>query len=366
MKIHIACMFGALNASACAAFGGPHELPPSLGEEASAYGYVPLDGLAIDQTYFADSCRDPAVENATTYTPGSTIYYGGAPPKTKQWLPLLQSLPDLSIRFSVAELKTDGSLTFGPAKTTKKDQAYRAVLDYVNVDAIPKNFYARKRVKYANAAPVWEQLRAASEAGGEIVGYDIVGERRAYDISQKYFSQKAASPVVGAATDVRSSYLESASNAMTELGYDLITVPVYVGIGMRLTADVRANEGGVTLASLGAIGAAADAKLVSGTLTVQTLGVNGKSIATALPLPSKLDQTTIENGILALGSSRALIYNMDTEDGQVTATPRVVGLYSPVGTDPNLINAIYAELSSPRPEWARPCSDIVEAKTAGR
>jgi hypothetical protein len=32
-------------------------LPPTLGEQASGYGYIPLDGLAVDQTLEADSCK---------------------------------------------------------------------------------------------------------------------------------------------------------------------------------------------------------------------------------------------------------------------------------------------------------------------
>ena len=92
----------------------------------------------------------------------------------------------------------------------------------------------------------------------------------------------------------------------------------------------------------------------------QSLGVNGKSIAMALPLPNKLDQTTIETAILAVGSSRAILYatNGEADAGnQARPSPRVVGLYSPIGTDPLLINAIYAELSKTRPVWRRPCAE---------
>jgi hypothetical protein len=36
----------------------------------------------------------------------------------------------------------------------------------------------------------------------------------------------------------------------------------------------------------------------------------------------------------------------------------VVGLYSPVGSDPRLINAIYSELSRERPPWQHPCKRL--------
>jgi hypothetical protein len=134
--------------------------------------------------------------------------------------------------------------------------------------------------------------------------------------------------------------------------FEEVTIPIYVGIGMRLSADVRARKAGIALASLGSIAAAAQANSLSGTLTVQTLGVSGKGVATALPLPSKLDQTTVENGILALGSSRALIYSAA---GDVRTSARVVGVYSPVGSAPGLIAAIYSELAKKKPEFPRTC-----------
>ena len=117
---------------------------------------------------------------------------------------------------------------------------------------------------------------------------------------------------------------------------------------MRLAADIRALKSGIALTSLGAIAAEAEASALSGTLTVQTLGISGKSIATTLPLPSKLDQTTVENGIMALATARAIIYS---DDGDVYTVPRVVGLYSPVGSDPRLINAIYSELARSNAWW---------------
>jgi hypothetical protein len=124
---------------------------------------------------------------------------------------------------------------------------------------------------------------------------------------------------------------------------------------MRLSADITALEGGVPLISLGAIALEAQAKRLTGTLTVQSIGVTGESIATSLPLPSKLDQTTIENGVLSIGSTRAVLYRDGASSSSIVRTARVVGMYSPIGSDPALVNAIYSELSRERPRWARPC-----------
>src|SRR5262249_22680648 len=145
-------------------------------------------------------------------------------------------------------------------------------------------------------------------------------------------------------------------NAYRQRGYVFITVPVYIGIGLRLSAEITALESGVALTGLGAIGAAAESKALSGIMTVQSLGINGRDMA-PLPLPSKLDQSTIENAILALGSSRAVLYASD-QTGRVGTMARVVGLYSPIAADARLINALYSELARRKPQWQRFCPYI--------
>lgn len=298
-------------------------LPTTLGEQTSGYGYIPLDGLAIDQTLESDSCkgwrRYSSNKNLSMFSTANDL--GGERAGADPFKPLLETLPDISVRFAVAGFDSSGGLTFGPAKITSKYSTYRAVLDYVNVDAIPVSLWI---TAFKNSVPV-----KLSDARGNSVKID------AYEAK-----------VQPRNTETKSPHAES----------ELVTIPVYVGVGMRLTADVTALEGGIPLISLGAIGLEAEAKRLTGTLTVQTIGITGESVAASLPLPSKLDQTTIENGILSIGSNRAVVYRDQSKGNGITITPRVVGLYSPIGSEPALINAIYSELSRERPQWARPCN----------
>lgn len=310
--------------SGCATVGG--SLPKTLGEQASNYGYIPLDPLPVGQVEGADNCNVKSLQGVST--------------RSDAWAPILEALPDLAIRFAVAEFSAGGELTFGPSKFTTKGKAYRAVLDYVNVDVIPVEFAVRKLVRVSGYDDKWFPLSYVTDSkmlGGESV---IAYEARIVRAGLKEVSSSRA-------------FSGSGSNGADLTTFEPVTFPVYVGVGLRLSADIRALEGGINLSGLGTIGAQADAKKLTGTLTVQTLGVTGRSIATTLPLPSKLDQTTIENGILAIGTSRAVLYNTGTD--QVTSNPRVVGLYSPVGSDPRLVNALYSELSGIRVPWERPC-----------
>lgn len=305
--------------SGCSTIGSTNaELPATLGERSSGYGYIPVDGLAVNQTLESDSCKEWRPFTASKAPTSTAAELLGARAGADPFRPLLESLPDISVRFAVASFDSSGGLTFGPAKFTSKYGTYRAVLDYVNVDAIPINFSMSAIVEGKKV-----KLSEARATGKKIDGFDV------------------------------STYLPDAK--FNTQDSELVTIPVYVGVGMRVSADVTALEGGIPLVSLGAIGIEAQAKRLTGTLTVQTIGITGESVAVSLPLPSKLDQTTIENGILSIGANRSALYKSQPGVNGTTTTPRVVGIYSPIGSEPSLVNAIYSELSRSRPMWARPC-----------
>lgn len=271
-----------------------YSAPQSLAANLASHGYVPLDPLPVS-LITCDVGEDPEL--------------------------ILDALPDLTVRFAVAEIRGSGGAAFGSSKITVEGRSYRAVLDYTNADAIAVTFMVSSRIQ-----------------DGAEVRYHSPSEPLPEGASVSAYSAEIREP--------NRVYLESE-------GWEEITVPVYVGVGLRLTADVYALRGGATLSGLSVIGLEAEGGRLAGTLTVQTLGITGKAIAVGLPLPNKLDQTTIENAILAIGASRALMYG-GTDEDPITITPRLTGLYSPIGSDPRLINALYSELAQNPQEWS-PC-----------
>ncbi|PNU04553.1 hypothetical protein [Novosphingobium guangzhouense] len=319
--------------------------PETLGERASGFGYIPLDPLPIDQAKGADSCVNAETMAAATGTSNTTLGNDD----------VLAKLPDQTIRFAVASFdQTKGSLTFGPATLTAKGNQYRAVLDYIQADAVPVQFWIKRLTQADDAASARPIIQATVTADGRAVyGYDVVTS-----IAQSVDGDlRATHPGEGAdtLTKLKAEALREEAMLRTEAGYQQVTIPVYVGVGLRLSADIVALKSGISISGLSAIGVEAEANRLNGTLTVQSLGVSGKAIATALPLPNKLDQTTIESAILAIGTMRATLYASSGQDAGVNRQPRIVGLYSPVGSDPLLINAIYSELSKQRPRWYTPC-----------
>lgn len=123
------------------------------------------------------------------------------------------------------------------------------------------------------------------------------------------------------------------------------SVPTYVGIGLRLSANLIVNEGSVDLGNLIAIGAAAQAKQVSGTLVIQTLGVSGQSIAAAMPIPSEISASSIQNALVAIGTIKSKIYDAGTQ-----ISPRVVGTYDVFGADIKAFDAYFAAIMADPPE----------------
>lgn len=116
-------------------------------------------------------------------------------------------------------------------------------------------------------------------------------------------------------------------------------IPVYVGVGLRLTANISVKKGTVDLGDLFAIGAAASADKISGTLVLQTLGISGESVSATIPFPNEINNNSIQNAILALGAIKAKIY-----DPKTSITPRIVGVYNTLGGGPKTINSFISNL----------------------
>ena len=217
---------------------------------------------------------------------------------------LLSELPDNAVRIAVRKLTGTARGGFGPAQLGYQGNSYQVILDYINADV------ANIRFRYDGAN--------ALEGGATFALQRLEDE----------------------------AALTTAGPAQGEF-----VIPVYVGLGLRLTANVTVHKGSVNLSSLGSLSAAAEAERVTGSLVVQTLGITGAKVTTALPLPSELNSTTIQNAIVALGAVKALVPEQGT-----LIRPRVTGIYNPIpDSDQRTIHSIVSQLASTPVEWAQDC-----------
>lgn len=283
----------------------PLNEPVSVGERNAAFSYIPLDPLPV------------RIENAKACV--GTINNAKA---------LLDALPDNAVRVSVKQVSGKGGATFGPATLGTEGSQYEVILDYISADTANIRF---------NIGTVSRDSQGAVDsikpfAGGIPEGAEL-------------FVQRAP------------------DNFTTSSGPGEVVIPVYVGVGLRLTASVNVLKGNVNLASLGAIAASVEAGRSSGSLVVQTLGINGKQVAASLPLPSELNSTTVQNAIQSLGSIKAVMY--DAENTRLA--PRVTGIYNPLQTsDPRLINAIVSQLAKEHIPWSPPCIGVGSTTQASK
>ena len=274
-------------------------IPPSLGETNSGYTYIPLDPLPVFSVTGRSCGSASEVDVSEVKLPESYALKD-----------LLDVLPDNAVRMAIKEYSGKGKISFAASSVGTEGSRYQVVLDYINVDSTNIRFFIKP-----------------SENGSWYV-------ERIPDEGDKADSKNVVR------VDDNKAY---AGN---------IVIPVYVGVGLRLTADIKVLKGTVNLASLGAIAASVEGGNASGSLVVQTIGVTGKQVSTSLPMPSELNQTTVQTAILSLGAIKAIIYDKES----ALITPRVTGIYLPLPTgSEQLVNNIVSELARYPIRWRRGC-----------
>ncbi|WP_116790133.1 hypothetical protein [Flavobacterium psychrotrophum] len=192
---------------------------------------------------------------------------------------ILNALGDETMRLAIREIDGSGGATYGPAKIGYKGHSYEVIMDYMKFQTYPKLF------RY-------------SKNNDDVLLFDLVEN------------------IPAGVTAINGS------------------TPLYVGIGLRLTVNITVNEGSIDLGNLFALGIAAQAKKVSGSLVVQSLGISGDKITGLIPMPSEISPTSIQNAIMALATIKSKIYDTDTK-----ITPRTIGFYNSLGGGKNFLNS---------------------------
>lgn len=264
--------------------------PQSIGDKNSGFRYIPVDPLPVSYTGFGD-----------------------CPPRTAgASADVLDALPDLSVRVGTRLISGEASGKGGPVTIGVSGNNYELVQDFIAHDETNLRFEVPK---------------------------DLTTERTGKGVTS--VTTTRSEPV---------ARLLSAGETGPAEGKEIIVVPVYVGVGLRLSAAVTVRKGNVAL-DFGALGAAARADRVRGSLVVQSLGLSGPKMATLIPLPGEIDPITIQNAAVAVGGMKALLYASDTQ-----RWPRVVGIHYPFAEwDPRMVNAIVAALAATPIPW-KPCN----------
>lgn len=296
-------------------------LPVTLGEKATNFGYVPLDPI-------------PVLSSAASCDAG------------QEFESLPTAFPDNTVRIAYKTVKLDGSVSFGPIATTQQGESYQIVIDFITADV--RNFSVFvKPYKSLNGAPFEE---------ADSFDVELLREREDARISYLVGTKEEAAAEV---ENCRAAAATTEDKNECAVETPLVNIPIYLGVGLRITADLVGIKGGTQLNGLTAISAATENGYVSGSMVVQTLGINGKSITAAMPIQSDLNQTTIQNAIVAIGSIKALMYEPGTN-----LQARIVGFHDPIGGGQPFANALVSKLASAPPVWSPRCVPVTAQSAA--
>jgi uncharacterized protein YbcV (DUF1398 family) len=107
-----------------------------------------------------------------------------------------------------------------------------------------------------------------------------------------------------------------------------------VGVGLRVVASIQTKKKGINLGDLFAIGFAASKDEVSGSLSVNIIGIESQEITSLLPMPSEISSSSIQNAMQALATIKSKIY-----DGEVEIRPQIISIrsVSPLITTDDLV-----------------------------
>lgn len=287
----------------------------TLAAQAGDSVYIPLDPLPIETS---EQCAD--------------------------WL---AQLPDQTSRIAIAEADAEGGLSFGVGSVGVKGKSYVVTIDYVISDTITVKFFARRKV---TDLPTNWLGRDVITRGWELKAPVDLFERAPegvvtqFEVALGGGSERVSYRPLGAEADVEAKY-----------DYKELQLPVYVGVGLRVTARITVLKGEAKLNGLGAIAADVAAGVTQGSLIVQSLGVSGETTTTTIPLPAELDRTTVQNAVMSLGALKAMLYSNQKDNEQtrkLRVTPRVVGFYNPIGGGKTFVNGVIQQLATQRPKWS--------------
>ena len=285
-------------------------------------------------------------------------------------------------RVAFAKLNVNGTFSFGPVAATAKDESAALVVDYIKymTISIPVRIF---RATTASVPPKIQQEEVSWEVARKApqildAGTGIPASTR-FLVMEGSVSAAEDERLIERGVEAAPSHNESSSSQSLRAYSRVVprktekesieevfagSMPVYVGVGIRVRADFQSIEGSVKVTGLPTLIAEASAGRVRGSLSVQTMGITGPKISPLMPIPSDLSVASIQSAVQAAASVKTLLW----EDGTIVQ-PMLVGFESPV-TDGEVTAALtsfmYSRVIAPKLEVGpvtKPGSDeLVQAR----
>lgn len=286
-----------------------------------------------------------------TYIPMEALSVKGLPDNSSP-ADVLALMHDNTIRVSVQEINSDGQLAYGPIGVTSKTSRYKITFDHVISDSQTFDIWiAKTAISWDTGIREAVSVKARLISSTHLIGseqyhfrHTAPGKELCDDL--KINQQWGRWNLRGWRKFPDAEKIEAANTdpkKMRYLNFERVSIPVYLGLGLRAEAELQDLSGELKISGLGSLSATE----VSGNLITRTLGVNGSSVQAALPSDSELNRTSIQNSIISIAKIKTLLYT----DADIQLNPRVVGMYLPLPADLKLINGLISEMAGTDITW---------------
>uniref|UniRef100_UPI00404B9FEC hypothetical protein n=2 Tax=Gelidibacter sp. TaxID=2018083 RepID=UPI00404B9FEC len=214
---------------------------------------------------------------------------------------ILNKLPNEATRVAIGKINSNGTVTFGPFSVAKAGESYSVIIDYIKytTTSIPVQYeenYSEESKKEYSVRINNIKNNSHDPNANKVIGLSY------YSLRTNHGEVKSKSNTI-----VSSLSLESGKTFSNE-----IKLPVYVGVGLRIQASVTTLKDSVNLGSLYGLGLAASQNKLNGTLIIQTLGISGENISQIVPIPDRINESTIQTALQSLATIKSKIYDVKT------------------------------------------------------
>ncbi|GGG25446.1 hypothetical protein GCM10011344_27630 [Dokdonia pacifica] len=240
---------------------------------------------------------------------------------------IINQLPNEATRIAIGKINQNGSIAFGPFNVAKAGESYTVIVDYIKyiTTSIPAEYNEEYQIDdYATNSLKRDWLKIYN------------GEANPKkELFTKLDTTLIGKKIINRQTELRTNH-GVVSTQKREYRFIVDTkkksfshkvkIPVYVGVGLRIQASVTVVKDSLSLnlGSLYGLAIAASKDQLNGTLVIQTLGISGENISPAVPIPDRINETTIQAAMQSLATIKSKIYDVKTQ-----ITPQVVAFGLP-------------------------------------
>lgn len=230
---------------------------------------------------------------------------------------VLDKLPNEATRVAIGKINQNGTVTFGPFSVAKAGESYSVIIDYIKYTTTSMPVEYQEEYSEMSKSDYLSRVQNIKYRPDDPNANKVVGQSL-YSLRTNHGTVKSKKNTI-----VSSLSLESDKASKNE-----IKLPVYVGIGLRIQASVTTLKDSINLGSLYGLGLAASQNKLNGTLIIQTLGISGENISQIVPIPDRINESTIQSAMQSLATIKSKIY-----DNKTTIRPQIVAFNLPFSVE---------------------------------